>query len=251
MQALSSERAAKRFSVAPHRRIPTASTRYQRHLWDKRVGSWEHEGAKGLQQVVEVVLEHAKPQRDAIAVDLGCGTGQVSLPLARVAGEVTAVDVSPGMVERLLERASQQGLDNLVGVVSSIEGLGLPPASVDLIVSNYAFHHLRHDDKRAAVAAAARWLRPGGRLVVGDMMFGRGMTARDRSVIRTKVATLARRGPAGWWRLLKNVGRFTFRLRERPATMEMWAQFFEQAGFKDVSIVPVVSEAAVVAGTKP
>jgi ubiquinone/menaquinone biosynthesis C-methylase UbiE len=200
--------------------------------------------------VVDVVLDCAAAGRTTVAVDLGCGTGQVTLPLARIAEKVMAVDVSPAMVERLLERASKEGLDNIVAAVFPIEGLVLAPRSVDLVVSNYALHHLSHADKKAAVVAAAQWLRPGGRLVVGDMMFGRGRTARDRSVIKTKVAALARRGPRGWWRLLKNVFRFTFRFRERPATMGMWSNYFEEAGLKDVTVVPVVSEAAVVSGAK-
>lgn len=236
--------------IAEERRSATSSERYHKHLWDQRVTSWEHEGARGLEQVVEVVLKHADAQFDTVAVDLGCGTGEVSLPLAEIAAQVTAVDLSPAMVERLSEKAALAGLENLVGIVSSIEDFGIPAESVDLIVSNYALHHLSHSGKKAAVAAAASWLKPGGRLVVGDMMFGRGLTAHDRTVIRTKVGTLIRRGPGGWWRLVKNVGRFTFRLRERPATMEMWVQYFEQAGFRDVTVVPVVSEAAVVAGTR-
>jgi hypothetical protein len=42
------------------------------------------------------------------------------------------------------------------------------------------------------VVASTRW-----RLVVADLMFGRGATARDRSIIASKVAVLARRGPIG------------------------------------------------------
>ena len=169
----------------------------QKNLWDRRVESWEHEGANGLVRVVDVVLDCAAAGRTTVAVDLGCGTGQVTLPLARIAEKVMAVDVSPAMVERLLERASKEGLDNIVGAVCPIEGLVLAPGSVDLVVSNYALHHLSHADKRAAVVAAAQWLRPGGRLVVGDMMFGRGRTARDRSVIKTKVAAAGAARPPG------------------------------------------------------
>jgi hypothetical protein len=83
------------------------------------------------------------------------------------------------------------------------------------------------------------------------MMFGRGATARDRTIIASKVATLLRRGPAGWWRVVKNVARFTFRTIERPVPIETWRSFFESAGFGNVTAVPVVSEAAVVVGIRP
>jgi SAM-dependent methyltransferase len=118
-------------------------------------------------------------------------------------------------------------------------------------VSNYALHHLRDADKRDLVAAVAEWLRPGGKFVVGDMMFGRGGTARDRTVIASKVLALARRGPAGWWRVAKNLVRFGLRLQERPVTMDRWQRYFEAAGLTAVRAFPVVAEAAVVVGTKP
>ncbi len=87
--------------------------------------------------------------------------------------------------------------------------------------------------------------------VVGDMMFGRGATARDRSIIASKVALLARRGPSGWWRLAKNAIRFTLRVQERPVSMDTWTRYFETAGLIGVSATPIVAEAAVIVGTKP
>ena len=132
-----------------------------------------------------------------------------------------------------------------------IERLGLPENSVDLVVSNYALHHLRDSDKQTAVNEAFKWLRPGGMLVIGDMMFGRGGDARDREIIGSKLALLLRKGPGGWWRIVKNSGRYLFRFQERPVSMSAWAAMFSKAGLIDVQAIPVVNEAAVVRGTKP
>ena len=85
-----------------------------------------------------------------------------------------AVDISTAMSQSLAERAAQAGLHNVSAEVSDLRRFRLPPASVDLVVSNYALHHLADADKRIVVTQAARWLRPGGRLVIADMMFGRG-----------------------------------------------------------------------------
>lgn len=173
------------------------------------------------------------------------------MELARRGAVVTAVDLSRAMVERLERKAADAGLTAVNGIVAPVEHLELAPTSVDLVVSNYALHHLRDRDKESVVRNAAVWLRPGGRLVVGDMMFGRGSTSRDRAIIRSKARTLAARGPAGWWRLTKNVVRFGLRIQERPVAMEGWTRYLEEAGFTDVIAVPVVAEAAVVTGTKP
>ena len=123
--------------------------------------------------------------------------------------------------------------------------------SIDLVVSNYALHHLRDADKAQVVRQVFSWLRPGGRFVLGDMMFGRGVEKRDREIIVSKLALLVRKGPGGWWRIAKNGGRYVFRTQERPVSMATWVAMFEEAGFEKVRAVPVVNEAAVVFGIHP
>jgi ubiquinone/menaquinone biosynthesis C-methylase UbiE len=225
----------------------------QERFWTRRAASWDHGAANnpGLVKVVERVISEADPEPEAYAVDLGCGSGQVTLALARRCRTVLGVDVSEKMISLLLDNAKQAGITNVEGRAVPIERLGLPANSVDLVVSNYALHHLRDTDKQVAVDEAVKWLRPGGRLVIGDMMFGRGGDARDREIIGSKLALLIRKGPGGWWRIAKNGGRFVFRFQERPVSMAAWTSMLNKAGLTDVEGVPVVNEAAVVRGTKP
>jgi SAM-dependent methyltransferase len=130
--------------------------------------------------------------------------------------------------------------------------LRLPPSSADLIVSSYALHHLGDADKRALTARAAQWLRPGGRLVIADMMFGRGGSRRDRAILRQKVTALAAKGIGGWWRIAKNLTRYGLRVGpEHPATPEFWQQALHDAGLAEVCFQPVAAEAGLVCGVRP
>ena len=225
----------------------------QQRFWTRRAASWDHGAANnpGLVKVVSLVLSEADPTPKTRAVDLGCGSGQVTLALAKQCASVLGVDVSEKMIALLLDNAGREGVSNVEGRAVPIERLGLAQASVDLVVSNYAFHHLRDRDKQVAVNEAFRWLCPGGKLVVGDMMFGRGGDARDREIISSKLNLLIRKGPGGWWRIVKNSGRYLMRFQERPVSMSAWIAMFKKAGFIDVEGLPVVNEAAVVRGTKP
>jgi SAM-dependent methyltransferase len=162
---------------------------------------------------------------------------------------VIAVDLSAAMLDRLGAAAADNDVANIDIVRCPLEGLDLAGSSVDLIVSNYALHHLDDADKAELVRRARRWLRPGGRLVIGDMMLGRGADAGDRRIIASKVWALARRGPAGWWRIAKNAGRFVFRVHEKPLPLAAWQQLLSDAGFTEVEGARVVAEAAVVSGT--
>jgi ubiquinone/menaquinone biosynthesis C-methylase UbiE len=222
-------------------------------IWDRRAASWHTHvtSASGFDQVLARLLAIAGPGPAGACVDLGAGTGFVALALAPLAGSVVAVDISPVMAGSLAGRAAQAGLSNVRTEVADLRAFQMPAASVDLVVSSYALHHLRDQDKRALAAEAARWLRPGGRIVVADMMFGRGATRRDREILRAKAMAFAARGPAGWWRITKNLTRYGLGIgHEHPATPQFWQHALLDAGLTDVRFEPVIAEAGIISGTR-
>jgi len=225
--------------------------RRQRRVWSSRVDSWSSHGSVGLERVSAAVVAAVAVRPGEQVVDLGCGTGAISLEMARQGGRVLAVDVSSAMVRRLGELAAEQGIGGIERRVEPIEHLSLPPAGADVIVSSYALHHLRDPDKARLVEQAFTWLRPGGRLVIADMMFGRGGTREDRAIFASKLRALARKGPGGWWRIAKNAGRFLFRVQERPIAMDAWQRLLERAGFVDVVARNIRQEAGMVTGRRP
>jgi len=223
----------------------------QRFVWQRRVGSWEQQGSTGLGKIVDAILAELELTGEEIVVDLGCGTGEIALRVAPSAREVIGVDIAPGMIARLAERAGELGYTNVRGIVASLEELDLESASVDVVVSNYVFHHLSDGAKEETLARIARWLRPGGQVVIGDMMLGRGLAREDRQVVARKVQVLARKGIGGWWRIAKNVVRYLVRVQERPVSRERWRQMLLRVGFAAVVVMPVVEEAALAVARLP
>ncbi len=227
------------------------TARRQARVWSARVDSWSGHASAGLERVTRAVLEASEVRPGEDALDLGCGTGQLALPLAASGARVVAIDVSPQMTRRLREEASRRGVRGVDVVTLPIEALDLPRQSADLVVTSYAMHHLRDVDKARVVGRAFEWLRPGGRLVIADMMFGRGGTRQDRAILRSKVGALARKGPGGWWRIVKNAVRFALRIHERPISLRSWHELLLRAGFQVESARIVVSEAGLVVGRRP
>jgi len=68
-------------------------------------------------------------------------------------------------------------------------------------------HYLLDEDKTALLLRMWDWLTPGGRVVISDMMLGRSLDRHHRQVLADKASAMLRRGPSGWWRLLKNIVR--------------------------------------------
>lgn len=98
--------------------------------------------------------------------DLGCGTGQISETVAPFVQRVIAVDSSRAMLKAARQRLAQ--LPHVEIRQGELEALPIDDAALDAAVSCLVLHHVA--DPPAVLRAAARALRPGGRLLVIDML---------------------------------------------------------------------------------
>jgi len=100
------------------------------------------------------------------ALDLGCGTGQIAIPLAASVRHVIAVDPQPDMLEWGRHRAAEDGVDNIVwqqGDSTTLDTLDLP--DLDLVTMGASFHWM---DRDAVIAYLDGKVVPGGAIVVAS-----------------------------------------------------------------------------------
>lgn len=121
----------------------------------------------GHLDAIELLLELARPAKDATVLDLACGPGLVACAFAHHAGQVTGIDITPAMLEQAAKRQQEQGLDNLVWQLGDVQALPYADASFDLVITRYSFHHFQQPGQ--ALAEMIRVCKPGGRVLVADV----------------------------------------------------------------------------------
>ena len=132
--------------------------RWTRVFDDPKRDAWQKP-----QEVIEALA--LKP--NAVAADIGAGTGYFSMRFARALprGKVYAVDLEPDMVKHLAARAKREHLANVVAVQAAMDDARLPE-KVDLARFVDTYHHI--DDRRRYFARLKESLKPGGRVAIID-----------------------------------------------------------------------------------
>lgn len=115
-----------------------------------------------------IVVEHADPGPDDVVLDLGTGTGLIALALAEDAGHVVGRDISDGMIEQARSKAANNGYENVEFGYGEFRDPHYD-GHVDIVVSNFALHHLPDEEKREAIEVIAEL--GARRFVLGDAIF--------------------------------------------------------------------------------
>jgi ubiquinone/menaquinone biosynthesis C-methylase UbiE/biotin operon repressor len=138
-----------------------------RSYFDELAGKFGRNYVPGRswQGMAETLLTLMPPM---VIADLGAGEGTFSQLLARRSKKVIAVDNSEKMVEYGRELARKHGVKNLEYRKGDLEEVPIRDGTVDLAFFSQALHHAQHPDR--AVAEASRILKPGGRIVVLDLL---------------------------------------------------------------------------------
>ena len=164
--------------------------------------------------------------RSSTVVDLGCGTGTFALAVAGRCARVVAVDVSGVMLDRLRARVDAGQAGNVEPVRAgflSYEHRGDP---ADVVYSRNALHQLPDLWKAVAVSRMADLLRPGGVLLLRDLVFS--FNPRElESHVEPWLAGAAPSPDAGW-----TAQEYETHLREEHSTFSWLLEpMLDRAGF--------------------
>jgi ubiquinone/menaquinone biosynthesis C-methylase UbiE/DNA-binding transcriptional ArsR family regulator len=105
--------------------------------------------------------------KDAVVADVGSGTGEFLVALARRVARVIGVDNSQKMLEAAKERVERSGLANVTLRLGEAEVLPIGDGECDAAYSSMLLHHLA--DPALGIRELARVVKPGGKVIISDL----------------------------------------------------------------------------------
>jgi len=187
------------------------------HRWDPVFDRW-------LGEATELMLDLAGVQEGSRVVDIAAGSGGQSIAAARRGATVLATDISAKILDEAAAAARAAGVATVATRVMDGESLDVEPGSFDAAISRLGLMYL--PDKHAALAEAARALRPGGRYAA--LVFAEPDRNRFFSVPISIIRTNAQLPPPAPG-------------LPGPFSAVGLADLLEAAGFRDVEVHRVVA----------
>ena len=145
-----------------------------------------------IDRAYDRLAAHVEPGQRVL--DLGCGTGSLTVRAARRGARVKGIDVNPEMLAMASRRVREAGCESRVELAEmGVAELDREAArSYDVVTSGLCFSELSDDEMAYALAQVMRILEPGGLLLVADEVVEPGRLGRTlRAIVRAPLAALA------------------------------------------------------------
>ena len=116
---------------------------------------------------LDILVDLAKPKDHHKILDVACGPGIVACHFAALVRSVTGIDLTPAMIAEASKRSDELKLENTRWQVGSATSLPFEDNSFDIVISRYAFHHLK--DPAQGMNEMIRVCKSGGTTLVADV----------------------------------------------------------------------------------
>jgi ubiquinone/menaquinone biosynthesis C-methylase UbiE len=198
-------------------------------------------------KLLDLVVKVSGIQRNDQILDIGCGTGLLSLKfLAKTDCSIIAIDSSPQMLSIFQEKIETCNLaEKIHCILESAEDMDFKPDQFDIIAATVSLHHVKF--KEPVIKNIYASLKGGGRFVLGEIdMDTTGRLDDSRRLLRilnylTEELALAMKegGLPAFQRMYDNGKKHILNDGEYCIGFGQWAKLCRNAGFKNVEVSPL------------
>jgi ubiquinone/menaquinone biosynthesis C-methylase UbiE len=198
-------------------------------------------------KMLDLVVRKSGIKRNDQVLDIGCGTGLLSLKFLNAADcTITAIDSSAEMLKIFQEKIEKCNLTKKIHCVqTSAEDMNFPSGQFDIIAATVALHHVKC--KEPVIKNIFDYLKDGGRFVIGEIdLDTTGKLDDPKRLVRildylTKELPLAMKdgGIPAFERMYDNGKKHILNEGEYCIGFDQWAKLCRNAGFRKVEVSPV------------
>ena len=129
-----------------------------------QAAAWLNRPGRIQEEMPDEVVANMSLNPNDVVADIGAGSGYFSFRIAKLVpdGKVFAVDIQPEMLQLIEGQKTQDGVNNIEGVLGEIDNPNLPPNSIDAAIMVDAYHEFSHPFEM--IDGLYNALRPGGRI---------------------------------------------------------------------------------------
>src|SRR5258708_891745 len=170
-----------------------AALRVTRELWDRAAATFDEQPDHGLRdpdvrQAWTALIGGLLPASPAAILDIGCGTGSLSVVMAGLGPALTRIPLSPAMIAQARAKANAAGCRIAFQVMDAARP-SLAPGQFDVAVCRHLLWAL--PEPAAVLRRWAALLRPAGRLVLIEGRWGTGAGLAAGQILQALPPTLA------------------------------------------------------------
>jgi len=113
-----------------------------------------------------MLIEMSNVTSEDSVLDVACGPGLVACEFAKIAKNVTGIDITEKMIQQAEERQKELGLSNMSWNVGTVLPLPYESESFNIVITRYSFHHFL--DPKAVLQEMCRVCKNGGKVLIAD-----------------------------------------------------------------------------------
>jgi len=200
-------------------------------------------------EMLDLVVEMSNVEGGESILDIGCGTGLLSLKfLEATECTINGIDSSEDMLNIWKDKIENLNLSNKVAVkLGDAANIEFEDSMFDIIASTVTLHHLK--DKQQTINKIYNLLKPKGRFIIGDLDVDTSGELNDIKRLRHILDYLKEElslalqdgGVDAFVRMYDNGKKHILNDGEYCIDFKMWSQLCKNAGFKNITVSPVKS----------